>query len=143
MKKYLMREIMRGEKLTVMQDRINKAAANGMISMEDKEELDKALHAKANPDDNRPDVYEMVKALEARVKALEDKAGVTVQPEPGDDGNTSGYPAWKPWNGYEYFYTGGEIVYHNGKLWENITTIPNTWEPGADGTSGVWREYTA
>lgn len=144
MKKYLMREIMNGEKLTVMQDRINKAAANGMISMEDKAELDKALHAKANPDDNRPDAYEMVKALEARVKALEEKAGVTVPPEQ-DETNQTEYETWKPWDGISNKYQQGAIVYHlgTGKLWESTFAGQNTWEPGTIGTEALWREYTA
>lgn len=143
MKKYLMREIMNGEKLTVMQDRINKAAANGMISMEDKAELDKALHAKANPNDNRPDVYEMVKALEARVKVLEDNAGVTVQPEQ-DETNQTEYETWKPWDGISDKYQQGAIVYHpgTGKLWESTFAGQNTWEPGTIGTEALWREYT-
>jgi hypothetical protein len=31
-------------------------------------------------------------------------------------------------------YNGGEIVWHAGRLWRNVTTgVPNVWEPGVSG----------
>ncbi len=31
-------------------------------------------------------------------------------------------------------YNGGEIVWHNGRLWKNVMTgVPNVWEPGVSG----------
>lgn len=42
------------------------------------------------------------------------------EPVPDDEGN------WP--------YNGGEIVWHNGRLWVNVTEgVPNVWEPGVSG----------
>ena len=31
-------------------------------------------------------------------------------------------------------YNGGEVVWHNGRLWRNVTEgVPNVWEPGVSG----------
>ena len=31
-------------------------------------------------------------------------------------------------------YNGGEIVFHEGRLWKNVTVgVPNVWEPGVSG----------
>ena len=144
MKKYFIREIERGEKLTDMQDRINKAAACGMIGIEDKAELDKLLLAKANPGENRPDMYAMLLALEERVKTLEEKNGITIQPEQ-DETNPTKYETWQPWDGINDKYQMGAIVYHpgTGKLWKSTFAGQNTWEPGTIGTEALWREYVA
>ena len=33
-----------------------------------------------------------------------------------------------------YLYNGGEVVWHEGRLWENVTEgVPNVWEPGVSG----------
>lgn len=31
-------------------------------------------------------------------------------------------------------------VTHNGRVWVNISGVPNVWEPGADGPVPTWRE---
>lgn len=157
MKHYLERQIARGEKLTVMQDRINKAAASGMITMEDKEALDTKLLANANAGDNAPDIRDMVVALAARVKALEeqmaeapaepedpetpDEPDAPVEPDTPVEPEETVYPEWKPWDGISKDYTHGAIVSHNGKLWESVHIGQNTWEPGTIGTERLWKEY--
>lgn len=33
-----------------------------------------------------------------------------------------------------YRFNGGEVVWHNGRLWRNVTQgVPNVWEPGVSG----------
>lgn len=146
MKEYLKREIERGEKLTAMQDRISKAAASGMITMEEKVELDGILLSRANHNDNAPSVRDMVFALAKRVEALEAKHAVAPdpeQPETPEEDNVVKYDEWKPWDGISNKYQYGAVVYHPGtdKLWESIFSGQNTWEPGTLGTERLWREY--
>ena len=92
-------------------------------------------------DAERPEVLAMFRALadqmtalEARVKALE-----------GDDNTgeeSTGYPAWKPWDGISADYKQGAIVTHNDQLWESTFAGQNVWEPGTAGTESLWVLYT-
>lgn len=135
------KEIKDGRKLTEVYRLIDVALGAGTITDTQYTELRREANAAANPNENRPDLYDMVKALEARVKALEEKEGVTVQPDTPEEGGE--YPAWKPWDGISQDYQQGAIVTHNGKLWQSAFAGQNTWEPGTIGTEALWREYTA
>lgn len=132
-------EIKGGRKLPEVTRLIDIAMGAGKLTEAQFRELNEAALAAANPDENQPDLRQMVLALEQRVKALEEKNGTT-QPDAPEDGE---YPAWKPWDGISKDYQQGAIVTHNGKLWQSAFAGQNTWEPGTIGTEALWKEYTA
>ena len=137
-------EIKSGRKMTEVKRLTDIAMNAGAITEAQYNELRREAEAAANPDENQPELRAMVIALEARVKALEEKAGTSAAPEQPEEGaEASAYPAWEPWNGYEYKYNGGEIVTHKGEIWKNnLEGKPNTWEPGTVGTETLWIKYT-
>lgn len=137
-------EIKNGRKLTEVNRLIDVAMGAGTITDKQYSELRKEANAAANHNDNQPDLRQMVLDLAARVESLEEKAGVTHEPEQ-DETNQTGYETWKPWDGISNKYQMGAIVYHpgTGKLWESTFAGQNTWEPGTIGTEALWREYTA
>lgn len=138
-------EIKNGRKLTEVNRLIDVALGAGTITDKQYSELRREANAAANPDENRPDLYDMVKALEARVKALETFNGIVPAPELPEDGNQTEYETWQPWDGISNKYQQGAIVYHpgTGKLWESTFAGQNTWEPGTIGTEALWREVVA
>lgn len=133
-------EIKGGRKLPEVTRLINIAMGAGKLTEAQFRELNEEALAAANPDENQPDLRQMVLALEERVKALEEKNGITKPDTPEDGGE---YPAWKPWDGISKDYQQGAIVTHNGKLWQSDFAGQNTWEPGTIGTEALWKEYTA
>lgn len=133
-------EIKGGRKLPEVTRLINIAMGAGKLTEAQFRELNEEALAAANPDENQPDLRQMVLALEERVKALEEKNGTTRPDAPEDGGE---YPAWKPWDGISKDYQQGAIVTHNGKLWQSAFAGQNTWEPGTIGTEALWKEYTA
>lgn len=133
-------EILSGRKLPEVTRLIDIAMGAGKLTEAQFRELNEAALAAANPNENQPDLRQMVLALEERVKALEEKNGTTQPDTPEAEGE---YPAWKPWDGIGKDYQPGAIVSHNGKLWESTFSGQNTWEPGTIGTEALWREYTA
>ena len=50
------------------------------------------------------------------------------------------YPEWVQPTGAHDAYQKGDIVKHNGKLWESLIDA-NTWEPGSAGTEALWKEH--
>ena len=134
-------EIKGGRKLPEVTRLINIAMGAGKLTEAQFRELNEAVLNAANPDENQPDLRQMVLALEERVKALENYNGLVPAPDTPEEGGE--YPAWKPWDGISQDYQQGAIVTHNGKLWQSAFAGQNTWEPGTIGTEALWREYTA
>lgn len=57
-----------------------------------------------------------------------------------DAGTTA--PAWEnPGTDHTKMYRQGAVVTHNGKAWESITPVLNSWEPGTE-NGLTWAEYT-
>ena len=51
----------------------------------------------------------------------------------------SGYPLWSQPTGAHDAYNTGDVVSHNGTLYQSLVD-GNVWEPGA--YDGVWEVYT-
>ena len=82
-----------------------------------------------------PQLYKVVQAHTSQadwtpdsVPALYDAFGL----------DASGYPIWSQPSGAHDAYNTGDIVSHNGKIWQSNTS-GNVWEPGVYG----WDEVTA
>lgn len=82
-----------------------------------------------------PQLYKVVQAHTSQadwtpdsVPALYDAFGL----------DASGYPLWSQPTGAHDAYNTGDIVSHNGKIWQS-NTAGNVWEPGVYG----WDEVTA
>lgn len=132
-----------GLPLAQVNERIETMYLTGRISGEERAELIGLMHEKANPANEAGDYRALYEALvvkynelEARVKALEDADGAD------EGGAADGYPEWKPWDGVSAGYKYGDIVRHNGKVWENMLEgMANVWEPGAAGVDErYWME---
>lgn len=135
-----------GMPLTQVAERIETMYLNGRINAEERDELTELMHEKARPENEAGDYKALYQALaekcnelEARVRALEGKdvtGGETVGSE---------HPAWKPWDGVSAGYKHGDIVTHNGKVWQSmLESMGNVWEPGAPGVDErYWKEVDA
>lgn len=135
--------------LTQVSERIETMYLAGRISGEEREELTALMHEKANPENEKGGweaLYQALKAkyeeLEARLTAAEKALGIHEEAPEAGEGE---YPEWQMWDGVSGGYEKGEIVRHNGKLWENMLEgMRNVWEPGALGVDErYWKEITA
>lgn len=132
-----------GMPLTQVSERIETMYLSGRINGEERTELTELMHEKADPANELGGWEELYEALarkyselDARVKALEEgSAG-------GGNDTGSGYPAWEPWDGVREPYKHGDVVIHNGRIWQNmLESMGNVWEPGAPGVDErYWRE---
>lgn len=53
------------------------------------------------------------------------------------------YPAWEdPCDEATCMYVAGNVVAHEGRVWESEFVGLNGWEPGVDNPPGVWRDAT-
>ena len=139
-----------GMPLTQVSERIETMYLTGRISGEERSELTELMHAKADPANETGDwkaMYEALtakyKELETRMEAIERALGVYDGDTPEDgEGEASIYPEWEMWDGVSAGYQKGDIVSHNGKVWENMLEgMANVWEPGAAGVDErYWRE---
>lgn len=145
----ILRNVIRngGMPLTQVAERIETMYLNGRISGEERLELTELMHSNASPSNEAGDYKALYEALakkytelEARVKALE-AAGGNVSGDAGS-GESGGYPAWQPWDGVSEGHQYGDIVTHNGKVWQSMLEgMSNVWEPGAAGVDErYWRE---
>lgn len=125
-----------GFKLSDMQRKIKKLYVMGDLTEAQMGELFTMANGGANADAERPEVMDMLKALYARMDALEARMSSS---EGGNTEESEAYPAWEPWNGISDNYQYGAIVSHGGKLWRSVYTWQNVWEPGAVG-DGFWVE---
>ena len=115
-----------GFKLADMIRRIREEQWHDTITEAERDELIELANQTANPEAERPEIMEMLKAISDRVTALEQKQAAS-EPE---DVPSDTYPEWKPWDGISKDYQQGAIVTHNGSTWESVFEGQNTWEPG-------------
>lgn len=143
----ILRNVIRsgGMPLTQVSERIETMYLSGRISGEERTELTELMHEKADPTNELGGWKELYEALarkyselDARVKALEEGSAGG-----GNDGEAgSGYLAWEPWDGVREPYKHGDVVFHNGRIWQNMLEgMGNVWEPGAQGVDErYWKE---
>ena len=132
-------------KLADIQYKIKKLYATGDLSDAQMDELMLLAAEGVSTDAERPEPLAMIRilseridALEARLNAMSDDAE-TEEPETGED--IVEHPAWEPWDGISNKYQPGDIVTHNGKVWESTYAGQNVWEPGATGIDErFWKE---
>ena len=126
-----------GFKLADIQYKVKKLYATGDLSEEQLDELLAMASMGVSTAAERPEVMEMLRSLDERIKALEDKLE-------GNSGNTEApaeHEAWKPWDGISDKYQKGSVVSHKDQIWESIYEGQNVWEPGAVGTDSLWVIY--
>lgn len=119
-------------KLADIQHKIKKLYALGDLTEEQMDQLLNFANEHVSAQAERPEVLEMLRSLSERMDALEEKLNGAAAPD--------GYPAWTVWDGISDKYQYGDIVSHNGKLWQSVYAGQNVWEPGVVG-SQFWAEY--
>lgn len=126
-----------GYKLIEIQHKVKKLYVYGDLTEEQADELLAMASNGVSTDAERPETLalihtlsEEIKALEARVKALE-----------GGGGEEPTIAEWKPWDGLSNDYQKGAVVSHNGELLESVFDGQNVWEPGTVGTENMWVKY--
>ena len=129
-----------GYKLSEMQQKIRKFYMMGNLTEAELDELLRLASGGVSADAERPENLLLIQTLAEELEAL--KARVTAL-EGGEEPVQPTYPEWKPWDGISKNYQRGDIVSHNGKLWESVFDGQNVWEPGAVGTEALWVEYKA
>lgn len=132
--------------LTDLVNKINVFWAEGQLTDTERSGLLTDAKAGIDPSQETPELAEQVKAVAARVTALE-TAVAALQSGGSSGGDDSGgsettYPEWTSWDGLSTDYQQGAIVSHNGRLWKSVFAGQNVWEPGAAGTEALWAEYT-
>lgn len=130
-----------GYKLADMQYKIKKLYVLGDLTESEMDELLALAAGGVSTDAERPETLEMIRALDAKISALDERVKALenkpVEPDVPED-----YPEWKPWDGISKDYQEGAIVKHNGKVWISVFSGQNVWEPGVAGDQ-FWKEYLA
>ena len=126
-----------GYKLSEMQQKIRKFYMMGNLTEAELDELLRLASGGVSADAERPETLKLIQTLAEELEAL--KARVTAL-EGGGEPVQPTYPEWKPWDGISKNYQRGDIVSHNGKLWESVFEGQNVWEPGTVGTEALWVE---
>ena len=126
-----------GYKLSEMQQKIRKFYMMGNLTEADLDELLRLASGGVSVDAERPETLKLIQTLAEELEAL--KARVAAL-EGGEEPVQPTYPEWKPWDGISKNYQRGDIVSHNGKLWESVFAGQNVWEPGTVGTEALWVE---
>lgn len=116
-------------KLSDMQHKIKKLYTMGDLTEAQMDNLLDMASGGVSPDAERPEVMVMLRSLSQRLDALEGRMNAPG----GESGDEPVYPVWQPWDGISDKYQPGEIVCHNGKLWQSAYAGQNVWEPGAAG----------
>lgn len=83
-----------------------------------------------------PQLYKVVQAHTSQADWLPEATPALYDPF-GLDG--SGYPLWSQPTGAHDAYNTGDVVSHNGTLYQSLVD-GNVWEPGA--YDGLWEVYT-
>lgn len=132
-----------GYKLTDIMHKIKKMYILGDLTEAQMDELLAMASGGVSTDAERPETLAMIltlseeiKALEARVKALEGD-----EPDNPDEPDVPAYPKWERWDGISNNYQYGAIVDHMDELWISDYKGQNVWEPGAPGTEAMWVKY--
>ena len=123
-----------GDKLAQIQHKVKKLYVWGDLTQEQTEQLLSMSQEYASADGERPETLVVLQELSQRIAAIEQKLK-----EEADE--VIQYPQWMPWDYVSDRYQPGAVVSHNGKLWRNIHTAQNTWEPGTVGTERLWVVY--
>ena len=120
--------------------KIDRFWLEGMIDSDQREELKSSARLHAHPEESYAtpqqrilDLELAMRALEARVKALEDGDTPTPDPDPQD------IPDWVQPTGAHNAYNTGDKVRYNGRIYES-TMDGNVWAP--DVYPAGWREIT-
>lgn len=116
----------------------------GDIDDDQKDELVEMAQENVDPEnsyaplqDQINDLYNQLKAMGARIDALE--TGETPEPTPEPEE----WPEWYRWLGIgPNPWQNGSKCTHNGKKW--VSQVDNNiWEPGSRGVyDNIWKEYT-
>jgi hypothetical protein len=124
-----------------MVEKINVMWGESLITGEERDELLDLAQEKLNPQTEAPElmaayrrVLEKLAALEKRVEALEGAGG-----EEFAEGEAR--PAWEHWDGVSDKYQPGAKVEHGGVKYVSVYAGQNVWEPGALGTSEMWKVW--
>lgn len=123
-----------GYKLEDIQHKVQKLYIFGTITESQLDELLSLASAGVSTEAERPEVLDMLRAMNERLTALESRLAALEGAEP----DAEEYEEWKPWDGVSDKYQLGAIVSHNGQLWESTFNGQNVWEPGAPGTENLW-----
>lgn len=129
----IIRQVIRngGYKLAAMQEKIKRMYIMGDLTQEQMDELLSLALDGVEIDAERPEVIQMLRNIDGRVKAIEEKMAMNESVE--------AYPAWTAWDGVSSNYQPGAVVSHNGKNWQSVYAGQNVWEPGTVG-NGFWIE---
>ena len=131
-------------KLDDMRDKIIKSSIRNQITEEEEKELLLLASQNIDVESERPDWLEVAKVLSERITAIEEYIQALENDDTTDPEETTQYEKWTKWDGISEKYQLGDIVEHNGILYENIlANMQNTWEPGTIGTEALWRVYEA
>lgn len=130
-------------KLDDMRTRIKRCYITGDLTEEEQRELFTLVSSNVNHEAERPEWLEIARKLDERISFLEEEVRVLKSGEttPEDSTETSQYEKWTPWDGISDKYQLGDIVEHNGVLYESTFSRQNTWEPGVPGTEALWKVY--
>lgn len=116
-------------KLAESQYKIKKLYILGDLTEAQMEELLALTCEHAVPEQERPQILEMLQQLSFRVNTLEEQIAALK----GESGANTGFASWIPWDGLSEQYQKGSVVCHNGKLWQSVYNGQNVWEPGTVG----------
>ena len=83
-----------------------------------------------------PQLYKVVQAHTSQADWLPEATPALYDPFGLDE---SGYPLWSQPTGAHDAYNTGDVVSHNGTLYQSLVD-GNVWEPGA--YDGLWEVYT-
>ena len=130
-------------KLDEMRTKIKRSYITGDLTDEEHNELLVLASSNVNHEAERPEWLDIAKFLAERISILEEKVMVLESGEstPEDSTEASQYEKWTPWDGISDKYQLGDIVEHNGVLYESTFIRQNTWEPGIAGTEALWKVY--
>lgn len=122
--------------LDSMKNRLENLTAHGDITPEQKEELLGIARSKADAA-NEIDVRRMLLEHESRLRALEEKLGMTDKPET-DEGSAQIVPEYAEG---KWYYAGDKVTWE-GKVYECIAPegVVCVWSPSA--YPSYWREVT-
>ena len=131
-----------------MLEKINTFYLYGDLTLEEADKLRGKVAEYMNAEAERPDILKLIQTLGTKIEALtermvklEQNSNTESDGEDVTEPETTKYEAWQPWDGISDKYQLGDIVEHNGVLYESTFSRQNTWEPGVAGTEALWKVY--
>lgn len=128
-------------KLDEMRAKIKKCYIVGDINEEEQNELLTLVSQNINPEAERPEWLAVAQILFDKIEVLEKRVVTLEGVEPSTPEESGEYEKWTAWDGISDKYQYGDIVEHNGVLYESIYSGLNVWEPGIQGTEALWKVY--